>query len=147
MIRTCSFVLDNGRRCHCAATRGQDCCRHHTPETLALHRAAQPGSPDPEQAFSPRREWGQLRHYIGYCNEESIPDLIEDLMLALATGAMTPRTAGRFLLLLHNRREDLRREQREAELQTQIDRLCHTGESPLPRQHQAAEQGLAEGAR
>ncbi len=124
MIRTCSFVLDNGHRCHCAANRDQDYCRHHSPTALALRRAAQPGAPAPDAPFSPRREWGQLREYIGYCNEDSIPDLVDDLMICLFNGTMTPRTAGRFLLLIYNRREQIRRQQLPGAFQAQSDVLA-----------------------
>jgi len=143
MIPTCSFILDNGRRCHCAANRNQDFCRHHTPEALRLHRAAQPDDPaDREQeiAFSPRREWGQLRQWIAQSEAEAFEDILENLMTAMADGMMTPRTAGRLLLLLYRRREELKLQAHRAKMMPAIEDLARVGEAMMARQqrpHQA----------
>jgi hypothetical protein len=109
MFRICSFRLDNGRRCHCAANRGLDFCRHHTPEALRVRHAAEPEfSDEAEIAFSPRREWGQLRTFIMGSEAEAFDDILEGFMTGMADGIMTPRTAGRLLLLLYRRREELK---------------------------------------
>ena len=109
MLRICSFRLDNGRRCQCAANRGLDFCRHHTPEALRVRHAAEPEFAEGSKvAFSPRREWGQLRIFIMESEAEAFEDILEGLMTGMADGIMTPRTAGRLLLLLYRRREELK---------------------------------------
>jgi hypothetical protein len=104
MVRLCSFALESGHRCRCAATRTQDFCRHHSPEALALRKSSEPAEPSGSPAFSPRREWGQLRIYIAESDATAFPDLLELIMHAAADGAMTPRTAGKLLVLLYRRR-------------------------------------------
>jgi hypothetical protein len=126
MLRICSFRLDNGRRCQCAANRDQDFCRHHTPAALRLRHGAEPGefSQEGEVEFSPRREWGLLRTFIVQSDAEAFPDILENLMTAMADGMMTPRTAGRLLLLLYRRREELKIQAHRAPYQTQADQFC-----------------------
>jgi hypothetical protein len=160
MLRICSFRLDNGRRCQCAANRDQDFCRHHTPAALRLRHAAEPGefSQEGEVEFSPRREWGLLRSYIAESEAEAFDDLLDNIMHAASDGAMTPRTAGRLLILLYRRREELKLQASRAPFQTQAGHFCAQPAQlnlqqldDLVRQCQAQatrfEEVLAEGAR
>jgi hypothetical protein len=109
-MRICSFLLANGHRCQCVANRDQDFCRHHTPQALRLHDAAEAGEfyEEASDHFSARREWGHLRLDIAQAQDDQFPDYIEALMTNMDAGRMSPRTAGRLLLVLYHRREELK---------------------------------------
>jgi hypothetical protein len=111
-MRICSFLLSNGHRCQCVANRDQDFCRHHTPQALRLRDAAEAGefSEEASDHFSPRREWGHLRQDIAQAEPDQFPDYIEALMINMDAGRMSPRTAGRLLLVLYHRQEELKRQ-------------------------------------
>lgn len=52
-------------------------------------------------------------------------------MVCLANGTMTQRTADRFILLIYNRREELRQHQRDAKLQAQMEAFIRGGDAAL----------------
>jgi hypothetical protein len=107
MVRLCSYVLENGKRCHCAANHAEDFCRHHTPQALRDRQSSQPAEPADAPDFNPLREWRALRRFIGQCETQDFNDILENIMAATAEGAMTHRTAGRLLVVLYHRRAEL----------------------------------------
>ena len=107
MVRLCSYILENGKRCRCAANHADDFCRHHTPQALRDRQSSQPAEPADALDFNPLREWRALRRFIGQCETQDFNDILENIMAATADGAMTHRTAGRLLVVLYRRREEL----------------------------------------
>ena len=73
--------------------------------------ASPPSPPSPQTSdapdFNPRREWRALRRCIGQSETEDFNDILENIMAAAAEDAMTHRTAGRLLVVLYRRREEL----------------------------------------
>ncbi len=107
MVRLCSFTLENGSRCRCVANRGRDVCRHHTPEGL---QGRQPREPieAPEMSDSDRRRaWRGLRTSIRTAQDDLLDSYLETIMGAAAAGTMTHRTAGKLLVCIFHRREEL----------------------------------------
>jgi len=119
MPRLCSYVLSNGNRCHCPANRDDEYCRHHNLDGMR-HRQPNPArnsghDPEPnasgDDKFRPHLEWAHLRRFITQsATLDDISGVIETLMSATSEGDMAERTAGRLLVLLYRRREQLMNE-------------------------------------
>src|ERR1700683_3413739 len=107
MVRLCSYILENGKRCRCAANHAEDFCRHHTPQALRDRQSSQPAEPADALDFTPLRECPPLRRFIGQCETQDFNDILENIMAATAEGAMTHRTAGRLLVVLYCRTQEL----------------------------------------
>lgn len=105
IVRECSFILPNGRKCGCAATRNQSLCRHHAP------KPAVPGPPPPSryERYSDLIRWRRLGSNLPWMPIAEIPRAIYEILECLidrgdlSTGHISDLTAGRFLRALLNR--------------------------------------------
>ncbi len=115
-MSTCHFLLDNGTRCRCFANRHSDYCRHHQANR------PQPGnrSPDPPNA-EPRPMTRQemstgWRGYHAWIRETDDPQELQEaidlILTALGDRNISPRSAGRLLLDVEDRRRSLDRSQK-----------------------------------
>ena len=113
-VPLCNFILDNGSRCHCAATTGKPFCRHHSPEALADRRARvaaqsarrQASAPSPSaRIFSRRSHWRRYHKRIGNASPAEFLTIIQDLMDGLQRGLLSHRCAGRLLHEVQQRRQ------------------------------------------
>lgn len=105
----CTFILPNGKKCRCAATRNQILCRHHAPK---------PAVPEPPpipkcELYSNLRRWRQLGAELQSMPASEIPATIYELLDCLidrgpnSTGSISDLTVGRFLRVLLNRQGDV----------------------------------------
>jgi len=99
MTPQCTFILSNGKKCRCAATRNLKFCRHHAPKP--------PGPPIPKDERLTRvRRWGSLHRALPRLAPADIPieayDIFEALLRDGPTG-ISDREAGRLLRALFRR--------------------------------------------
>ena len=95
MTPDCAYLLDNGRRCRCAASHDSLFCRHHSPEALARRnhiRAGQPASSSPSQPsrWDLRAYWRLVHAEMPHCRYEALQDNFEGVLDALAQRAISP---------------------------------------------------------
>jgi hypothetical protein len=141
----CSFVLDNGQPCRCPARRGDRFCRHHAPEALALRReVAETGSPAPVSASAApdlnnpwllRAEWRTFHRLIPMCDSVELEDTFDMILSALGSREIAPRSAGRLLLAILDRRAALAHEAEEARFRALLEqsaRARHAPARPMP---------------
>ncbi|HEY6445935.1 MAG TPA: hypothetical protein VIY53_05700 [Acidobacteriaceae bacterium] len=106
-IPECTFILPNGRKCRCAASRNQTLCRHHGPAV-----AGPPPTPKSE-LYSSLRRWRQLGRELPNMPAEEIPFTIYGILQCLvdrgpdSAGSISDLAAGRFLRALLNRLGDV----------------------------------------
>ncbi len=125
----CAFVLDNGQPCRCPARHGHRFCRHHTPDALDRRRAA--AHPLPEPADAPRllssppeadpwglRAYWRMHHRIiaASTKVEALDDIFQMVVGALGSHEISPRSAGRLLAAVLDRKQLLAREAQAAAL-------------------------------
>jgi hypothetical protein len=131
MPSTCAFLLDNNRPCRAPALHNDRYCRHHTPDALARRRAAHLDSDDaPNPDLTPsvaapdentpippaylRAYWRTHHRVIAHADAETSTEIFDMILLALAERAISPRSAGRLLLAVLDRRKVLADEAQEA---------------------------------
>lgn len=108
-VPECTFILPNGRKCRCAATRNQTLCRHHRPQPAV---AGPPPIPKSE-LYSNLRRWRQLGRELLFMPADEIPSAIYGILECLvdrgpdSTGSISDLAAGRFLRALLNRLGDV----------------------------------------
>jgi len=105
MTRECCFILPNGLKCRCAATRNQALCRHHAPKP-----AADGPPPVPKcERYSDLSRWRRLGSKLRWMPLSAIPYTIHEILECLvdrgddSTGRISDLTAGRFLRALLTR--------------------------------------------
>jgi hypothetical protein len=106
-VPECTFILPNGMKCRCAATRNQTLCRHHGP--------ALAGSPPVSKSdrYSDLRRWRQLGRELPLMPADDIPFTIYGILQCLvdrgpdSAGSISDLTTGRFLRALLNRLGDV----------------------------------------
>lgn len=131
----CSFVLDNGQPCRAPARRADRFCRHHSPEALARRRRiSETGTADPvpangsarsEPEISPwalRGYWRMHHRLIPAYNSGELDDTFDMILVALADRQIAPRSAGRLILAILDRRRALAREAQEDVFRALCDR-------------------------
>ncbi len=109
MVRECSFILPNGNKCHCAATRNLDVCRHHAP------KPAVPGPPPipRRERYSDLIRWRTLGSRLPWMPKTQIPSAVYEILQCLvdrgenSSGRISDLTAGRYLRALLNRLGDV----------------------------------------
>ncbi|HEX4067934.1 MAG TPA: hypothetical protein VHZ09_18080 [Acidobacteriaceae bacterium] len=105
MTRECCFILPNGLKCRCAATRNKALCRHHAPKPAT---AGPPPIPKCER-YSDLIRWRRLGSKLQWMPLSEIPYTIRELLECLvdrgddSTGRISDLTAGRFLRALLTR--------------------------------------------
>jgi hypothetical protein len=106
-------LLDNGARCRCFANRHSDYCRHHQPDRLHPqpgNRSADPPHAEPRPMTRHEMSTG-WRGYHAWIRETLDPDELQeviDLVLtALGDRNISPRSAGRLLQDVEDRRRSL----------------------------------------
>jgi hypothetical protein len=127
----CSFTLDDGKPCRTPARHGSPFCRHHEPEVRARRRSAvsspSPGNSAPttpdisadsdeSNPWSLRAYWRVHHRLIPGYNAHSLDDCFDMILDALAEREIGPRSAGRLLLAIFDRRRALAAEMQEASL-------------------------------
>jgi hypothetical protein len=109
MAPECSFILPNGKKCRCAATRKQTLCRHHAPKPAV---AGPPPVPKWE-IYSNLSRWRRLRAEIPWMPPAEIPARIYEILHCLidrgdaSPGHISDLTAGRLIRALLNRLGDV----------------------------------------
>jgi hypothetical protein len=116
MTPNCNYVLDNNAPCRCPALRGDRFCRHHTPEAGARRNRPAPEIPatnNPEQspALSPWRLRGYWRSQHRWIATETSLQGLEDcftmIIESLADHIISPRSAGRLIAAILDRKSTL----------------------------------------
>ncbi len=133
MTPDCAFALDNGQPCRCPALRGDEFCRHHTPEARARRRHAphQPATPSGEtpgpDAAPTRAElsayWRRHHQFIPRCDAEALENVVEMILNALASRDISHRSAGRLMALIAGRRDQLQRAAEKAAMDALHEQL------------------------
>lgn len=123
-LNTCHYLLANGRPCRCFAKRNSDFCRHHQPGVRVPQPDGLPELPatdrrpmtPAERSAGWRRYHRELRSETDY---DAFQEDIDSILAALGNRAISPRSAGRLLQTI----EDRRRELTELELREQLQVL------------------------
>ena len=128
MTPDCAYLLDNGRRCRCAASHDSLFCRHHSPEALARRnhiRAGQPASSSPSQPsrWDLRAYWRLVHAEMPHCRYEALQDNFEGVLDALAQRLISPRCAGLILQAILDRLRNLAELDSETQLQQSLAAL------------------------
>jgi len=109
MSPECSFILSNGKKCRCAATRNQTLCRHHAPKPAV---AGPPPMPKRDR-YSRLMRWREVGANLQWMPAAEIPRTLYEILQCLidrgpdSTGQISDLTAGRFLRVLLNRLGDV----------------------------------------
>lgn len=110
-MNICHYLLDNGQRCRCYANRNSDFCRHHLPNRRQKQNPRQPDPPESDRPMT-RAEmsigWRGYHAWIRQTDDSSdFPDLIDFIVTALGDRNISPRSAGRLLQHIEDRRRQL----------------------------------------
>lgn len=130
MVSNCAFLLANGRPCGCPALHDENYCRHHTPAALArrrarLHHEDDPttpldSTPDLDQPAAPippaylRAYWRTHHRVIAHANAETCTEIYDMILYALSERGISPRSGGRLLQAVFDRRRVLVAEAEQA---------------------------------
>lgn len=130
MVSNCAFLLANGRPCRCPALHDENYCRHHTPAALARRRArllreddstTPPDStPDLDQLAAPippaylRAYWRTHHRIIAHADAETCTEIYDMILYALSERGISPRSGGRLLQAVFDRRRVLVAEAEQA---------------------------------
>lgn len=94
MAPECTFILSNGRKCRCAATRNQAFCRHHSPTSATAPQLA------PDRPFSRLARWRSVGRDLPGMEADELPYEIYSILEALLEEddlSISDRQAGRLL--------------------------------------------------
>jgi hypothetical protein len=153
MLNTCQFVLAPHQPCHAPALHNGRFCRHHTPEARARRQARlddlysdtppapQPRRTDEEVDAAHLRAYWRMHHrtIATSTDDEQCQQIYDMILMALGERAISPRSAGKLLLAVMDRRKVLAEMAKEAAFramteQTRIYRQkTAAGESPDPK--------------
>jgi len=111
-VNVCHYLLDNGQRCRCYPNRNSDYCRHHLPSRIRSHPRGQQALPETEPRPMTRAEmsigWRGYHAWIRQTEDPSdFPEVIELILGALGDRNISPRSAGRLLQDIEDRRRQL----------------------------------------
>ncbi len=114
-MSTCHFLLDNGARCRCFANRNSDYCRHHQADRHRSQRGRRSAdAADSEPRPMTRQEmstgWRGYHAWIRATDDpEGLQEAIDFILTALGDRNISPRSAGRILQDVEDRRRYLDR--------------------------------------
>ncbi|MGA8529403.1 MAG: hypothetical protein WB622_06795 [Acidobacteriaceae bacterium] len=133
MPATCAFFLDNNQPCRAPALHNDRYCRHHTPDALRHRRLQRSGeleeacldgnSPDGqfpsrnESSYPPnilRAYWRTHHRIILTADATDCDEIFEMVLGALGNHDISPRSAGRLLQAILDRRRLLADQAQEA---------------------------------
>ena len=141
----CTWILDNGHPCQAPARRGQPFCRHHDPEALRLRRQAAasahpsalpaPASPISVETDEPnpwmlRAYWRIHHRLIPTYGPEDLDAAFGMILEALADRQIAPRSAGKLILAILDRRCRLAEEARNTAMRVLAEQARRTAPSP-----------------
>ncbi len=146
MSSNCAFVPASGRTCGAPALHNDRYCRHHTPAALARRRArsldpdcaplpsSTDAATDPDKEVPPahlRAYWRTHHRTIAASNDDDQCAQIFAMVLdALSAHAIGPRSAGRLLQAVQDRRQFLAHKAQQAALRAFEERVrCHQANS------------------
>jgi hypothetical protein len=150
LLNACQHLLDNRLPCRAPALHNGMRCRHHTPEALARRQARlddndpdTPPNTDPERSAEEidaahlRAYWRTHHRVIAESlDDDQCQQIYDMILMALGERAISPRSAGKLLLAVIDRRKALTREAQEAafrQLEEQVEihrRQTIAGERP-----------------
>jgi hypothetical protein len=126
-VNTCHYLLDNGLPCRAPALHNGQTCRHHTPEALArrqlrLTSVSSTGSQDDiEEGGEPippahLRAYWRIHHSViaESTDDDQCQQIFDMILMALGDHAISPRSAGKLLQAVMDRRKIMAQEAQEA---------------------------------
>lgn len=155
---TCAHFLDNGQPCQAPARRGDSFCRHHDPDVLQRRhpaasakrgrRAAQPSAESGELSPWTLRAYWRIHHrLIPACGPEDLDTVFAMILEALGERQIAPRSAGRLILAILDRRRQLADETQIARIRALGEQSRRSAPSPAASavfDHKTAASALAE---
>lgn len=101
MVNECTYLLPNGKKCRCVATRGHAFCRHHGTHPVPARKA---------RTESRKERWRMMSLQIHELPFEQLSPAIDRVMTALCCDGyhgISDRTAGALLRAILYRFEQL----------------------------------------
>lgn len=113
-MNTCHYLLDNGQRCRCYANRHSEYCRHHQRDRRPPDHHPPANLPSAEPRPMTRQEmsigWRGYHAWIRQTQDaDDLQEIIDLLLTALGDRNISPRSAGRLLQAVEDRRRCLNR--------------------------------------
>ncbi len=99
MAPECTFILSNGKKCRCAATRHQEFCRHHGPKPAN----AGPRPAARRSRYTDHAKWCALGRNLRWLDPREIPFTVHHIlesMIRPRPERLSDLVAGRYLRLL-----------------------------------------------
>jgi hypothetical protein len=124
MPEICRFLLDNGHRCQAPALHNSIHCRHHDPNHPRLQPDGTLAAPPPLTRAKVSAHWRTFPASVADASAEALPDMIDDILNALADRAICHRSAGRIFAAIADRRVELEREAQQAQWRLITDRVA-----------------------
>jgi hypothetical protein len=123
MPAICSFLLEDDTRCQAPALHDSIFCRHHDPHHPRLQPDGTMAAPPAITRAKLSAHWRTYPSSIAVAQAEDLPDIMEDILTALADRAICHRSAGRIFAAIADRRAELQREAQQAWWRQTIDRV------------------------